>query len=54
MLWGSFARVTAAPDHPIGFDEATLTRSLRWIEDVWGTGKALGALVLAERPDAVT
>jgi pimeloyl-ACP methyl ester carboxylesterase len=53
ILWGSFPRILAAPDYPAGFDNATLATSLRWIEDVWGTGKALGALVFAAAKDDV-
>jgi len=51
VLWGSFARVLKAPDHPIGFEPAEVEGTLRWLDDVWGTGRALGALMFAAAKD---
>src|SRR4029453_2458106 len=47
VLWGSFARVLHAPDYPVGMDETMVERSLRWVEKVWGTGQAAGALIFS-------
>jgi pimeloyl-ACP methyl ester carboxylesterase len=47
VLWGSYARVLAAPDYPIGMDEAMVEQTLGWIDKVWGTGKAAGALMFS-------
>ena len=47
VLWGSFARVVAGPDYPIGMDPELVDNTLRWIEREWGNGKAASALMFS-------
>jgi pimeloyl-ACP methyl ester carboxylesterase len=55
VLWGSFARVLKAPDHPIGFDPSEVEGTMVWLDEVWGTGRAVGALMFtAAKDDAPT
>jgi len=41
VLWGAFARFTAADDHPAGLTEAELEGFLAAIEKRWGDGRSL-------------
>jgi class 3 adenylate cyclase len=41
ILLGTYARITACPDYPIGFDE--LYQFAQYLEPRWGTGVGLGA-----------
>jgi pimeloyl-ACP methyl ester carboxylesterase/class 3 adenylate cyclase len=40
-LYGSFARLEAAPDYPDGLQPDTLPPLLDYVEEHWGTGRAL-------------
>jgi len=51
VLWGTYARVMAAPDYPIGFDPATLEGTVAWIDRMWGTGHATSALLFSGAKD---
>ncbi len=39
--WGTFARVLAAPDFPIGIDPGGVELFLETVSGVWGSGKAI-------------
>ena len=55
VLWGSFAKVLRSEDHPIGFEPSQVEGTLGWIDEVWGTGRATGALMFAAaKGDAAT
>lgn len=43
VLWGGYARMTVAPDYPIGIPAEVLYASARHLEPDWGTGVGLGA-----------
>ncbi len=47
VLWGSFARVVAGPDYPIGMGPELVEPTLQWIEQEWGSGKAASALMFS-------
>jgi pimeloyl-ACP methyl ester carboxylesterase len=43
VLWGSYARISQAPDYEIGLPKEALRESAAHMEAAWGTGVALGA-----------
>jgi class 3 adenylate cyclase len=43
VLWGTYARVTFAPDYPIGNPAEQLYASTEYLEPRWGSGVGLGA-----------
>lgn len=45
VLWGTFARLHAAPDFPIGVDPAITTAFIEQLERNWGTGASWRAFV---------
>src|SRR6185503_10767311 len=51
VLWGSFARVVAGPDYPIGMGPELVEPTLQWIEQEWGSGKAASALMFSAAID---
>jgi class 3 adenylate cyclase len=51
-LYGSFARLLAAPDYPIGRpDDIISDERLAFVQDVWGTGVILGSNELIAHAD---
>ena len=54
VLWGTYARITRAPDYPHGFDRDQFMASAEHFEPTWGTGVGLGgwAPSLAGDPSA--
>jgi pimeloyl-ACP methyl ester carboxylesterase len=42
VLWGTYARVKVAPDYPIGIDPQIPDSFASFVQDRWGTGRALG------------
>jgi class 3 adenylate cyclase len=50
VLWGSFARVTAAPDYPIGVSPETMERTYQFVTARWGTGKVMAAIAFQGGP----
>jgi class 3 adenylate cyclase len=43
VLWGTYARMTEAPDYPIGRSREEFYGSAEYLEPGWGTGVGLGA-----------
>ena len=54
VLWGTYSRMTVAPDYPIGIPADLLYQSAAHLEPTWGTGVGLGAWApsLARDPSA--
>ena len=51
VLWGTWARVTEAPDYEIGMPAEDLYRSGEYLEPRWGTGVGLGGWAPSLRDD---
>jgi pimeloyl-ACP methyl ester carboxylesterase len=54
VLWASFARVSWAPDYPIGVESQTSEAAYQYIERRWGEGAVLRRLVMQDAPDDPT
>ena len=52
VLWGTMARALQAPDYPDGRDPEFVEQALAWLEEHWGTGRALRAFVDLPDDDA--
>lgn len=44
-LYGTFARLLVAPDHPVGIEASLIESFLPLLHDRWGSGRALGFFV---------
>jgi class 3 adenylate cyclase len=53
VLYGSFARLSWAPDHPIGVPDGVTAEWLAMLERTWGTGQVLRTLA-QYAPDPIT
>lgn len=51
VLYGTFARMMWAPDHPVGVASEVTEAFLAWVEQVWGRGKAVGTVFINHAPD---
>jgi class 3 adenylate cyclase len=52
MLFGTYARITACHDYPIGMPSEQLYESVHYLEPGWGTGIGLGAWAPSVAHDA--
>lgn len=52
VLYGSFARLTWAPDHDFGAAPEVAQQFSQWTEDEWGTGRVLRVVINHAPPDA--
>jgi pimeloyl-ACP methyl ester carboxylesterase len=43
IVYGSYARLAAAPDYPLGFDPGRLADSARFVSERWGSGVGLNS-----------
>jgi class 3 adenylate cyclase len=51
VLWGSFARVAWAPDHPIGYPKELTDRTLDLVDRRWGDGTVFSRIAFQQVPD---
>ena len=51
VLWSTFARIGAAPDYPLGLTDEVLDRTYRRIDEHWGSGRTIRAVVVQDAPD---
>jgi pimeloyl-ACP methyl ester carboxylesterase len=51
VLWGTFARMTWAPDYPDGIDAQVAERFCDHIEQSWGHGRVLPLISIQDAPD---
>lgn len=51
VLWGTFARVSWAPDYPAGIDAEEAERGCDQIEEVWGQGLVWPIISINDAPD---
>lgn len=52
VLYGAFARLTWAPDYPVGVTSEVAEPALSWVEQAWGTGEVIGTFFINHAPDA--
>lgn len=52
LLYGSFARLTWAPDHEFGIAPESAQQFAQWCEDDWGRGRVLRVVFNHAPPDA--
>lgn len=51
VLWATFARLSAAPDHPEGLPPEVFERTYRFVQRAWGTGQAVRRISVQDAPE---